>query len=289
MNPQDPYQQPQNPSPQGSSLPPVTPAAQYNEQSTPAPTSSSTFAQNSSPTPNQNSAPVSSAPFSAQNSTSTPQSNSGLTPIPALSPLSSGAGDSSSDDYTTVDYLNRIAPTEQKTINRFAVFGLIGAVLLSVVLVFVMMISSQGPDVNTLIPPVSARIETLASVSKAETGKLTQTEISEANASLSSALTSMQSQIDAIIKDRKIKSTSSKTEKAYLETLQKKLDDSYQKGTLDRTYTTQMTYELSLLKSQINTLKRTTKNSTITEFCESSVASLDTILEAYGKFDASKS
>ena len=274
MNPQDPYQKLQNPQTQGSSLPPVP----QENPSFPQPSSSTNpYAQTYD------------AP-SAQPAENTSQ----FEPQPQIQPLTplNGASDSASvpDDYTTVDYLNRIAPQEQKTINRFAVFGLIGSVLVSVILVFVMMMSSQGPSVNELIPPISKRIDTLATVAKAETTKLTQNEIVEANASLSSSLNSMKAQLDAIIKERKIKATgSSSTEKAYLENLQKKLDDSYQKGTLDRTYTTQMTFELSSLKSQINKLKRTSKNKSITEFCDSAITNIDTILAAYGKFEGSKS
>ena len=153
------------------------------------------------------------------------------------------------------------------------------------------MVSSQGPDANGQIPTISDRINTLSSVSKNETTKLTQLEISEANASLSSTLTSMKSQLDAIIKERKLKSSGSvkKEEKAYLEKLQKKLDDAHQKGTLDRTYTTAMTYELSILKSQVNKLNRSSgNNKSIAAFCNSSITSIDTILASYSKFSASK-
>ena len=97
--------------------------------------------------------------------------------------------------------------------------------------------------------------------------------------------------VDAIIKERKLKSSGSikKEEKAYLEKLQKKLDDAHQKGTLDRTYTTAMTYELSILKSQVNKLKRSSgNNKSIAAFCNSSITSIDTILASYSKFSASK-
>ena len=78
------------------------------------------------------------------------------------------------------------------------------------------------------------------------------------------------------------------SEKKYLESIEKKLNDAHQKGILDRTYTTRMTYELSLLKTQINKLKRATKNKDITEFCDASIKNINTILAAYDKFSASK-
>lgn len=274
MNPQDPYRPSQNPQPQGqSTLPPVNPAANQ-----PYPYSTPT-----NPAPNPSSAPQSTYQNQGFTSTSNPAPTSYNTA--SASPLSTP------DDYATVDYLNRIAPIEQRNVNRFAVFGLIGAVITAAVVGLVVMISSQGPNANGQIPAISSRIDTLSEVAKEETTKLTQTEISEANASLSSALTSMKSQLDTIVKDRKLKISGDikKDEKTYLEKLQKKLGDAHQKGTLDRTYTTTMTYELSMLKSQINKLKRSAgKDKTVTAFCNAAISSIDTILASYNKFSASK-
>ena len=329
MNPQDPYRSLQNPQqPQGSSsLPPLNPAPSQNSNQNlyAAPSSSAPqpipeltprsragYPQLQSlqpqprpqqaqqiPQPAQTSyrpqplqTPYQSQP--AQNLSSNPNPSLSSNPAPfsnpALNNFNSPAA-ATPDDYTTVDYLNRIAPLEERTVNRFAVFGLIGAAIVSAIVLLVVMVSSQGPDANGQIPTISDRINTLSSVSKNETTKLTQLEISEANASLSSTLTSMKSQLDAIIKERKLKSSGSvkKEEKAYLEKLQKKLDDAHQKGTLDRTYTTAMTYELSILKSQVNKLKRSSgNNKSIAAFCNSSITSIDTILASYSKFSASK-
>ena len=264
-----------NPQPQGqSTLPPVNPAVnQQYPYSAPA-----------NPAPNPSSAPQ---PTYQNQGFAAPASN----PAPASYNTFAASPLSTPDDYATVDYLNRIAPIEQRNVNRFAIFGLIGAVITAAVVGLIVMISSQGPNANGQIPAISSRIDTLSEVAKEETTKLTQTEISEANASLSSALTSMKSQLDTIVKDRKLKisSDTKKDEKTYLEKLQKKLGDAHQKGTLDRTYTTTMTYELSMLKSQINKLKRSAgKDKTVAAFCNSAISSIDTILASYNKFSASK-
>ena len=319
MNPQDPYRSLQNPQqPQGSSsLPPLNPVPSQNSNQNlyAAPSSSAPqpipeltprsragYPQLQSlqprPQPAQTSyrpqplqTPYQSQP--AQNLSPNPNPSASSNPAPFSNPAPNNFNSPAAtpDDYTTVDYLNRIAPLEERTVNRFAVFGLIGAAIVSAIVLLVVMVSSQGPDANGQIPTISDRINTLSSVSKNETTKLTQLEISEANASLSSTLTSMKSQLDAIIKERKLKSSGSvkKEEKAYLEKLQKKLDDAHQKGTLDRTYTTAMTYELSILKSQVNKLKRSSgNNKSIAAFCNSSITSIDTILASYSKFSASK-
>ena len=325
MNPQDPYRSLQNPQqPQGSSsLPPLNPAPSQNSnqnlyaapsnsapqpipelmprsrgypqlqalQPRPQPAQQIPQPAQTSYRPQPLQTPYQSQP--AQNLTPNPNPSLSSNPAPFSNPAPNNFNSPAAtpDDYTTVDYLNRIAPLEERTVNRFAVFGLIGAAIVSAIVLLVVMVSSQGPDANGQIPTISDRINTLSSVSKNETTKLTQLEISEANASLSSTLTSMKSQLDAIIKERKLKSSGSvkKEEKAYLEKLQKKLDDAHQKGTLDRTYTTAMTYELSILKSQVNKLKRSSgNNKSIAAFCNSSITSIDTILASYSKFSASK-
>ncbi|MBB1563168.1 hypothetical protein HG436_002070 [Candidatus Saccharibacteria bacterium] len=322
MNPQDPYRSLQNPQqPQGSSsLPPLNPApSQNSNQNLYAAPSSSAPQPIPELTPRSRGYPQLQAlqprpqpaqqiPQPAQTSyrpqplqtpyQSQPAQNLSPNPNPSLSsnpaPFSNPALNNfnspaaTPDDYTTVDYLNRIAPLEERTVNRFAVFGLIGAVLTAVVVIFIVITSSQGPNSNEMLLPISQRVDTLGTVAKAETTKLVQIEIAEANASLSSTLTSMKAQLETIMKSKKIKTANSASEKKYLESIEKKLNDAHQKGILDRTYTTQMTYELSLLKTQINKLKRATKNKDITEFCDTSIKNINTILAAYDKFSASK-
>ena len=321
MNPQDPYRSLQNPQqPQGSSsLPPVNPAPNQNSNqnlhaapssSAPqpipeiAPRSRAGYPQLQSlqprPQPAQQIPQPAQTPYRpqplqapyqpqpAQNPIPSPGSSQTQFSSPAFNNLNSPAPAATPDDYTTVDYLNRIAPLEERTVNRFAVFGLIGAVLTAVVVIFIVITSNQGPNSNEMLLPISQRVDTLGTVAKAETTKLVQIEIAEANASLSSTLTSMKAQLETIMKSKKIKTANSASEKKYLESIEKKLNDAHQKGILDRTYTTQMTYELSLLKTQINKLKRATKNKDITEFCDASIKNINTILAAYDKFSASK-
>ena len=189
----------------------------------------------------------------------------------------------------SIDYLNQIAPKQQRTLNRFAVFSLIGVVILSAILAIFAIVGSQGPSVNQRLSPVSLRIATLETVTKDQQKNLSENEITEANAVLNSSLTSMKADIAAIMKQRKVSNPkSSTTEKSHAAEIKKTLEDAYQKGTLDRTYTAQMTFELTSLKSKLNTIKRQTTSKSITEFCNTSIASIDIVLKAYGEFDATK-
>ena len=221
-------------------------------------------------------------------------------PYPTPAPLGSQAAapatfpSGTSQDQYSVDYLNQIAPREQKTVNRFAVFGLIGGILMAAVAAVVIMANAGGPDFSAQAKSIEARINTLQTVADAVQPNLKENAISEANSTLSSALTSMNVDLTALMKAKGLKvstsssATISKSEKAYADTLQKKLDDSYQRGTLDRTYTTQMTYELTLLRSSLTKLKNTANSKSVTAFSDTAVTNIDAILKAYNNFSATK-
>ena len=280
---QDPYTNPQQPYSQGSAnnLPPENsqqPAAPYNQvygqQTAPNLYYNSQAAQPQPPTYSQQ------APSLAANqpdqlpqiNQTAPSYDTGPQPLSTFPVYAS----SSDDDYNTVDYLNRIAPPEQHTINRIAI------------IILILIINPGASDANSLIQPIRDRTDTLNKVVDENEGRLTQTEIAEANTALNSTLTTMQTRLDAIIKERKIQKKSSSTEKSYLEALQKKLNDSYQKGKLDSSYATAMTYELTILKSQLNKLKKVSDSKSIRSFCDESINNIDVILKAYHDFASTK-
>lgn len=194
------------------------------------------------------------------------------------------------NDQYSIDYLNSIAPKQQKTVNRFAVFGLIGAVLVSVVVALVLIANSGGPSINDQLPALQARISTLHDVTEVQQPHLSENQISEANAALTSSLASLDANIQAIMKERKVKELSKKSnpQKTAADALAKTLNDAYQRGTLDRTYTTNMTYHLTLLETQVKKLRKSTKNTEIVEFCDSALSSIELILKSYASFDATK-
>jgi hypothetical protein len=191
----------------------------------------------------------------------------------------------------SIDYLNRIAPQEQKTVNRVAIIGFIGGIVAAIIFAVVIFFSTQAPSTNNQLPTLASRVETLKTVASEQQSHLTETQISEANAALTSTLTTMHTELTKTMETRKIKQSknSTKEEEAYLAALKKTLDDAYQKGTLDRTYTTQMTYQLTLLKSQIAKLNRSTANKELSDFCDTSISNLNKILDTYAKFEATKS
>jgi hypothetical protein len=218
-----------------------------------------------------------------------------IQPPVVTQPVSAPQFDATQPQLTTqqrqeysIDYLNEIAPKQQKTVNKFAVFGLIGGVLLAVVAAVFMLSSSGGPDIKTQAKDIQGRIATLQAVTDAQQTHLKEPALSEANATLSTTLSSMNTEFTTLLKTRKIVISKAvlPAEKTYAETLTKKLDDSYQRGTLDRNYPTQMTYELTLLRSKIKKLRVAASSKTVSAFCDTATTNIDIILAAYTKYNA---
>lgn len=214
----------------------------------------------------------------------------GYQPQAPFTPPSGANGQS--PEYS-IDYLNQIAPKEQRVVNRFAVFGLIGGGIFAAIFALILISTSGGPSANDQLIPISERIATLQSVTTTEQTHLAEDQISQANAALSSSLSSMTISMKTILTERKLKddagSSSAKAEKAYAAKLTATLENSYQRGTLDRTYTSQMTYELTVLRSRITKLKQTSGSKEILSFCDTALTNIDLVLKAYSTFDATKS
>lgn len=261
MNPQEPMQPQQQPQqPTYGGIPPMTPPAQPSSSMSPQ------------HTPMQ--------PIGSQS------------PQPASPQIDYLGGPSREDRHEySIDYLNKIAPKEQRNINKFAVFGLIGGVLLTAIFALILMTRSGGPSPNAQLPIVASRINTLQAVTAEQQPHLNVNQISEANAALRTTLSTMNTDITAIMKERKLKADKDLTAKetAYREKLSKSLNDSHQRGTLNRTYTSQMRYELTLLRSQVVTLKKVGSTDAIKKLCNNGIENIDLILKSYASFDASKS
>lgn len=270
MNPQDPWGNPtppqSPPAPSGGNLPPVNPQPYPNQPTQPQQDFNQPVQPQQYPQPIQSQVDY--------RSTGDQQS-----PVPAYQ------NPDRANDYT-VDYLNSIAaPAQQKAVNKFAIFGLIGGVLIAAIIGVILISAPKGKTASDLIPSLAARIDTLSKVTKAQQKHLSENKLAETNAALNSSLGTMSTDIQKIIEDQKMKKSQTKAtinaEEAYAEKLTKTLDDAYQRGTLDRTYLSQMTYELTILEKQINSVKKASKNKDIKAFCDSSLANTQLVLKSY--------
>ena len=217
-------------------------------------------------------------------------------PLGATAMAATGAdlGAASEPDTSfPVDYLNEIAPKQQPVqMNRFAVFGLIGGVLLLAFAIVMMMVNSQ-PNYTKQAQTTLARIETLQAATKEQQSRLTENELSSMNTTLTTSLGSMGTELKSSLKDAKIKTElvgdAKKTEKAYSDKLSKTLEDAYLTGSLDRVYAREMSYQLSILKSYLHKLKTASGNrKAIADYVATNSKTLDAATKSFSNFTSTK-
>lgn len=217
-------------------------------------------------------------------------------PLGATAMAATGAdlGAASEPDTSfPVDYLNEIAPKQQPVqMNRFAVFGLIGGVLLLAFSAVMMMVNSQ-PNYTKQAQSTLARIETLQAATKEQQSRLTENELSSMNTTLTTSLGSMGTELKSSLKDAKIKTEllgdAKKTEKAYSDKLSKTLEDAYLTGSLDRVYAREMSYQLSILKSYLQKLKTASGNrKAIADYVATNSKTLDAATKSFSNFTSTK-
>lgn len=217
-------------------------------------------------------------------------------PLGATAMAATGAdlGAASEPDTSfPVDYLNEIAPKPQPVqMNRFAVFGLIGGVLLLAFAIVMMMVNSQ-PNYTKQAQSTLARIETLQAATKEQQSRLTENELSSMNTTLTTSLGSMGAELKSSLKDAKIKTElvgdAKKTEKAYSDKLSKTLEDAYLTGSLDRVYAREMSYQLSILKSYLQKLKTASGNrKAIADYVATNSKTLDAATKSFSNFTSTK-
>lgn len=113
------------------------------------------------------------------------------------------------------------------------------------------------------------------------------------NATLTTSLGSMASELETTMKESKIKTTltgnEKKKEQAYAEDLTKTLEDAYLTGVLDRVYARQMSYQLNILKSQLQKLKNASGNrKTIKTFYDTNSKTIDAATKSFNDFTSTK-
>jgi hypothetical protein len=220
-----------------------------------------------------------------------PVQTGGWAPQPQtpIAPSAFDAAPAASTQPLGENYLNQIAATESVPVHKFAMIGIIGGVLvLVIVFLAIIMGSNNAPSLGTQAKAVNGRIATIKTIADDQQKHLGDSTLSAANVMLSSILTTMTTDLTANMKEKKItlSSATSKTEKTYSSTLSAKLDDAYQRGTLDRTYAPQMVYELTVLRSKLTVMKNIASSKSTKEFCATSITSLTTMIEKFQAFSS---
>jgi hypothetical protein len=230
-----------------------------------------------------------------------PQYTPNPTPAPAMPPVQPlsqfpSPAPAATPSQFPVDYLNQIAaPAAKKKLSPIVLFGGIGAFLLVAIGALMLIANLSSPaDFTTQARTIQARLSTLETVTDQQQKRLQQNQLSSMNTTLKTSLLSMDSDLSSVLTARGLKTTDAaltaakKTEQTYLTKLTSSLNDAYLTGTLDRSYATQMAYELTILKSKIQLLVSSSGSAAVKDFYNNNVATLDAAITAFSTFTSSK-
>lgn len=195
-----------------------------------------------------------------------------------------------------VDYLNQISTNQPvKKLSPVVLFAAIGGVILLAIVTMFMLFQSASPASSSAqLYGLQERINTLDKIT-AEQGKhLTQTGLASINSTTGAMLKSMNQDVASYAKDRGLNSASKEatkaknTEKSYYEELSTKLNNAYLTGTLDRVYSSEIAYQLSMLKSKMLSVKTAVKSKKFDEIYQTNIESLNTVSEKLASFQNTK-
>lgn len=165
-----------------------------------------------------------------------------------------------------------------------------GVIALAIFALF--MLSSMGgqPNFSEQSLAVKGRIATLLTVSKEQQPHLTENGLRDTNATLSLTLATMDTNLGEIIQSKSTKKTEAitKPDSTYAD-LSAQLNDSYLSGTLDRSYASELNYQLSLFKTQLRRLKNQAgNNKSVNDFYDKSLPSIETVQKQFDEFAGTK-
>ncbi len=173
-------------------------------------------------------------------------------------------------------------------------FGLIGGVLIAAAIaLFVLVQSAAGPSVSSQLYAAQARLDTIVRVTNEQGSHLTQNKLSSINSTLSTTTTSMQANLASYLTTHGYKNTTAaaaakKTETAYYTKLSQTFSDSYLTGTLDRTYPSEMVYQLTILKSMLQKIKAGANSTAFNDFYNQNVPTIDTMVQQLSAFQSTE-
>ena len=179
-------------------------------------------------------------------------------------------------------------------------FGIIGGVLLAnVIAMFIMVRAAAPPDVGTQVLALQARIDTLLKVSGEQKKHIAQNDLSNINSIMQTQLKSTAADVSGYIsskkiitakdasKDKRVIAANSAETPVYTK-LSQKLNNAYLMGTLDQTFSSEMAYQLTMLKSMMQRVKSSARNKAFTELYTKNIESLDVITTQFNKFQGTQ-
>ncbi|MCA9341619.1 hypothetical protein KC952_03750 [Candidatus Saccharibacteria bacterium] len=197
------------------------------------------------------------------------------------------------DQGLDASYLDQIAaPAQQKIMNPFILWGLIGGALLIVIIFIMVLFSSGQPSSAQRMNNFLFRVDALNSLVKDSQKTIRNPKLHTANGSLSSILTSIQTETTKFLNksgssDKKVRLKPPKGSPILAEYIQinKKIDEARLNAIFDRVYAREVAYQIAKLRTEMVPIYKDTSSKKIREFLENSDKDLKALSEDIKKIN----
>ena len=190
----------------------------------------------------------------------------------------------------SIDYLNSIttAPPAKK-ISPFLLWGLIGGVLISLVLV-VLFITSLGGGATDNLRQFGERLVVLETTTKDSQQSIQSSKLRSLNSSLKLVLTNANRDMQEPLEKEGIKVDVDKLSKetsSELTELTGSLEDARLNAVFDRTYSREVAFYLKKLRAQMSEIYDSTNSKSLKTVLETTDANIAPLSESFSSFNAS--
>lgn len=189
-------------------------------------------------------------------------------------------------------YLDQIAaPAQRKTMQPWQLWGMIGAVLLVVIVSFLMLMSG-GKGQPQKMTDLVYRVQALENLTSTSGKQIQSSRLQALNASLNTILTGIDQQSAdslAIYNIKKLPSApkTSPITGEYTD-LTAKLQDAELNVVFDRTYAREITYQLSIMQSEMKGIYDHSSSKTVKNYLEKSSDNLAPLQKEFADFNDSE-
>lgn len=188
-----------------------------------------------------------------------------------------------------IDYLNQIAPEQQKPgLSGKWVLLLIGVGVVAVIFIAIFLLSSAGGSTQKL-QTLTARMQTLQKISEGAEKNIKSGSLRSTNSTLSIFLTNANKDIEKPLANNGIKPKSldkSIVKKEDGAKVSAALEDARLNATFDRTYAREMGFQLETLAGLMKEIYTTTKSKSLKEFLVSTDTNLTPIRKQLTDFNS---
>lgn len=199
-------------------------------------------------------------------------------------------------NQTPIDYLNQIAPTPQKRLTSQLsgprLWVLLGVVAVVLVIIASIIASSIAASQRAPLEQLAARLKATSTIVNNAQANIKSSSLSATNSGLNLNLEQANTSLAKLLVGYKINtanltSAQAKQEKVNADAMSATLDDARLNAVFDRTYATQMSYQLSISMSLMQNIYKSSGDNVLKKFLSDTYNNLKSARDAFSNYHES--